>query len=159
MFLWWLRMLRVKYVQSLPSYKLTTTQMTTNKKFIQPIPITAAMSRTISVPSSFTIAAIVFTLILEVEEEEQSSSGITTVDILPSFNFLNHLYKETVCRFITNSSPYACWSSCHISTPLFPKRKQKRIAFRCSCLHCKSDILNSIWEIVTQNMQTHLSRH
>ncbi len=72
------------------------------------MPITAAMSQIVSVPSSFTITAIVFTLISVAEEEGQPPCGINSIDGLPSFNFLNHSYMYMVCRFTTNSSPYAC---------------------------------------------------
>ncbi len=96
---------------------------------------------TVSVSCSFAIATIVISM---VEEEGRLPYSINSVKVLlPTFNFLNHSYKYTVCHFTTNSSPYAYWSSCHVSAALFLRRKQKLIAFRCSCLRCESDILNS----------------
>ncbi len=85
----------VKYVQSSPAYKLTTTQITTN---FHQYPL-LLLSRTISVPSSFTIAAIVFMFISVVAEEVRPQYGINSVDVLPTFNFLSWLYTYHFSHF------------------------------------------------------------
>ncbi len=84
----------------------------------------------------FVIAAVIFIFVSIDDVEGRPTCGNNSADCYLSFNLAYQLW--TICCESTNSSLNAFWSSRHIFIPFFPKRKQNRIAWRCSCLRCDS---------------------